>query len=158
MEGITAPILDKYGVNQGGNASPTLFRNYLSGLGDDLTHTHGLCVSETIVAHLLWPDDLTLISDSHEGLQKQLGGLQTFCTKNVMILYELKTKVMAFGKCDVLKVHFNGKNHRTGYKFHSGTLSRLCLLGRGTYSVTTMTTCSVKHKKLYLQWKTIYDI
>ena len=65
--------------------------------------------SETIVAHLLWAEGLILISDSHEGLQKQLDGLQTFCAENVMIVNELKTKVMAFGKCDVIKVHFNGK-------------------------------------------------
>ena len=116
---ISAPILDKYGVNQGGNASPTLFRNYLSDLGDYFTHTHGLCVSETIVAHLLWADDLILISDSHEGLQKQLDGLQIFCAKNFMIVNELKTKVMAFGKCDVIKVHFNGKiiEQVTKYKY-----------------------------------------
>ena len=65
--------------------------------------------SETIVAHLLWADGLILIADSHEGLQKQLDGLRTFCAGNVMIVNELKTKFMAFGKCDVIKVHFNGK-------------------------------------------------
>ena len=64
-------------------------------------------MSETIVAHLLWADDFILISDSHEGLQKQLDGVETFCTKTFMIVNELKTQVMGFGKCDEIIIHFN---------------------------------------------------
>ena len=37
----------------GGGANLTLFRNYLSDLGDYLTHAHGSCMSETFVALLL---------------------------------------------------------------------------------------------------------
>ena len=69
---LSPPILDQLGVNQGGNASPTLFRTYLADLGEYLTKHVGLCISDTIVAHLLWADDLVLISDSEQGLQKQL--------------------------------------------------------------------------------------
>ena len=64
--GRLSPIItENIGVNQGGNASPTLFRHFLSDLGDYL-HTHcGLCITDDIIVHLLWADDLVLISDSH---------------------------------------------------------------------------------------------
>ena len=91
---LSTPILDQLGVNQGGNASPTLFRTYLTDLCDYLEKHVGLCISETIMAHLLWADDLVLISDSEPGLQKQLDGLSKFCSKNLMIVNELKTKVL----------------------------------------------------------------
>ena len=58
------PTLDQLGVNQGGNASPTLFRTYLADLGEYLMKHVGLCISDTIVAHLLWTEDLVLVSDS----------------------------------------------------------------------------------------------
>ena len=54
---LSPTILDQLGVNQGGNASPTLFRTYLADLGEYLTKHFGLCISDTIVAHLLWADD-----------------------------------------------------------------------------------------------------
>ena len=103
------PILDQLGVNQGGNASPTLFRTYLTDLGDYLEKHVGLCISETIMAHLLWADDWVLISDSESGLQKQLDGLSKFYSKNLMIVNELKTKVLVFGTQTKVHIDFNGK-------------------------------------------------
>ena len=75
---LSPPIIDQLGVHQGGNASPTLLRTYLADLCEYLTKHVGLCISDTIVAHLLWADDLVLISDSEQGLQKQLDGLHKF--------------------------------------------------------------------------------
>ena len=106
---LSTPILDQLGVNQGGNASPTLFRTYLTDFGDYLEKYVGICISETIMAHLLWADDLVLISDSESGLQKQLDGLSKFCLKNLMIVNELKTKVLVFGSQTKVNIDFNGK-------------------------------------------------
>ena len=39
-------------------------------------------------------------TDSPEGLQKQLNGLYRFCSKCQMIVNELKTMVMIYGKHD----------------------------------------------------------
>ena len=72
-------IKDEHGVNQGGNASPTLFRKYLADLGEYLSEHVGICVSDNIIAHLLWADDLVLLSDTAAGLQTQLDGLLQFC-------------------------------------------------------------------------------
>ena len=87
----------------------TLFWTYLTDLGDYLEKHVGLCISETIMAHLLWADDLVLISDSEHGLQKQLDGLSKFCSKNWMILNELKTKVLVIGSQTKVYIDFNGK-------------------------------------------------
>ena len=106
---LSTPIPDQLGVNQGGNPSPALFRTYLTDLGDYLEKHVGLCMSETIMAHLLWADDLVLISDSESGLQKQLDGLSKFCSKNLMIVNELKTKVLVFGSQTKVNIDFNGK-------------------------------------------------
>ena len=61
---LSPPTRDTHGVNQGGNTSPTLFRHYLSDLGDFLHQKCVLCISSDIIAHLLWADDLVLVSDS----------------------------------------------------------------------------------------------
>ena len=96
---------DMYGssVNQGGNASPTLFRTYLADIGEYLTKHVGLCITDTIAAHLLWTDD-----------EEQLNGLQEFCSINLMIVNELKAKVLAFGTQLKANVHFNGKHVEQG--------------------------------------------
>ena len=59
-----------------------------------------VCVNDVIVAHMLWADDLILVSNTSSGLQKQLNGLHKFCSRNMMVVNELKTKVMVFGKKD----------------------------------------------------------
>ena len=83
---LSVPTLDHMDVNQGGNASQTLFRTYLADLDKYLTKHVGLCISDTIVAHLLWADDLVLVWDSENELQEQLNGLQEFCANNLVIV------------------------------------------------------------------------
>ena len=67
-----------------------------------------ICIGDVIISHLLWADDLILFSDSLSGIQKQLDGLFEFCSKNRMIVNELKTKLMVFGNGDRGDVTFNG--------------------------------------------------
>ena len=97
------------GVNQGGTASGFLFRKYLADLSEFLYKEVGVCIGNAIIAHLLWADDLILFSDSIKGLQKQLNGLFRFCSTNMMIVNELKTKLMIFGNGKKSDLYFNGK-------------------------------------------------
>ena len=69
-------------MNQGGNVSGLLFRKYMADLSNYLDKEFGVVIGNTILAHLLWADDLILISDSIHGLRKQLKGLTKFCSKN----------------------------------------------------------------------------
>ena len=93
------------GVNQGGAASGILFRKYLQDLDEYLKKDAGVCFGETLVAHLLWADDLVLFSNTKKGIQKQLNGLEHFCANNRMIVNEAKTKLMIFGK-NALEIYF----------------------------------------------------
>ena len=86
------------GVNQGGIACEFLFRKYMADLGAYLSREYGVVISDEIIAHLLWADDLILFSDTQHGKQKQMEGLHTFCVNNHMIVNETKTKRMCFWK------------------------------------------------------------
>ncbi len=54
-----------------------------------------------ILKHLLWADDLFLISTSPEKMQKQIDNLNMYCKKWQLIINTLKTKIMVFGKVDI---------------------------------------------------------
>ena len=111
---ISSKIFSKLGVNQGGVASGILFRKYLADLESYLSSEHGICISDGIITHLLWADDLILFSDTFHGLQKQLNGFQQFCSSNHMLVNEIKTKVMVFGNPTTSRIYFNKKNNRWG--------------------------------------------
>ena len=67
----------------------------------------GIALSmDTVLLHLLWADDLILVSDSQDGLQKQLDGLFNFCKKSHTIVNSMKTKVMIFGNCNTTNYKF----------------------------------------------------
>ena len=57
-----------------------------------------VCVNDVVMAHMLWMDDLILVSNTNSGLQKQLNGLHQFSSRSMMVVNELKTKFMAFDK------------------------------------------------------------
>ena len=102
-------IFYSIGVNQGGNASGFLFRKYMSDLSKYLHVHYGVIIGDIILAHLLWADDLILISDSIEGIKKQLKGLKTFCAENHMCINEIKTKLMCFGETGDVDIVFNDR-------------------------------------------------
>ena len=88
-----SPVIENLmGVNQGGNASGFLFRKYMADLSDYLKSEFGVTIGSKVLAHILWADDLFLMSDTLCGLRKQLDGLRAFCFKNQMSLSEIKLK------------------------------------------------------------------
>ena len=96
-------------MNQGGNASSILFRSYLSDIKDYLDEYTGICISNEIILHMLWADDLYMVSWNTDHAQRQLHGLSKFCAPNQMVTNEIKTKYMAFGKIKDVKLKLNGK-------------------------------------------------
>ena len=54
-------IGDSYGVNQGGNASWVSFWQYTADLVDYLIKQNGLRITDDIIVHFLWADDLVSI-------------------------------------------------------------------------------------------------
>ena len=98
------------GVHQGGTMSGLMFRKYMSDLSEYLSKQFEVVVSDDIVMHILWRDNLILFSDTVDGLQRQLYGLGTFCSRNEIIINETKTKFMSFGATGQFKVYYSEKN------------------------------------------------
>jgi hypothetical protein len=104
-------ISDECGTNQGGPLSPNMFRYMLNDLRDFLNTSYGINIDDELLVHLLWADDLVIMSDSPEGLQHQLNALHVFCSHYQMIVNELKTKIMVFGNSkEELHFIFNNKS------------------------------------------------
>ena len=122
---ISSPTLDTSGVNQGGNANGLLFRRYLADLLEYLDTAFGICCENKVICHLLWADDLILISDSATGLQRQPDDLAKFCARNRMIVNNLKTKAMKFGRKLQFTFSFHGQKIDivNNYKYLGNILS-----------------------------------
>jgi hypothetical protein len=86
-----------------------MFKDFLSDMSDYLTKTCGIVINnDLLLLHLLWADDLILISNTPEGLQLQLDNLERYCAIWQMIVNIIKTKFMAFGtKDENVQVTFN---------------------------------------------------
>ena len=73
------PILDQLGVNQGVNASPTLFGTYLADLGEYLTKHVGLCISDS--PHIVdwwFSSNLRQRTDSEQGYKSSWKAYKIF--------------------------------------------------------------------------------
>ncbi len=92
---------DKFGVNQGGVTSPYLFKSFLKDLADELDDSCGVVIDNKILKHLLWADDLFLVSTSADNMQTQIDNLSSYCKKWQLIVNTMKTKIMVFGKSDI---------------------------------------------------------
>jgi hypothetical protein len=62
--------------------------------GDNPPHLANIAVKL-----LLYADDLALMSETPQGLQKQIDALSEFCTKQQLVINVNKTKVVVFEKC-----------------------------------------------------------
>ena len=86
------------GTEQGHPLSPDLFKIYLSDLSCLLEFDECPELSKKLITHLLWADDLILLSLNPETAQNQINVLGKFCTDWGIEVNEIKTKVVIFGK------------------------------------------------------------
>jgi hypothetical protein len=80
-----------HGVLQGGIVSPKLFNLYLSDMCEYLDQTCGVTIYGTTYTHLLYADDLVLISESADGMQTLLKDLEAYCRKWHLIINSQKS-------------------------------------------------------------------
>ena len=100
-----------YGVLQGGIISPKLFIEFLQDLTEYLDKSFGIVIDDLCITHLLYADDLVLISSSKCGLDSLLSGLYNFCKSWHMIVNRTKTKIMVFGrKKSTYRFTYNSEN------------------------------------------------
>ena len=105
---LSDKVDENIGVNQGGNASPLLFKKYIQDLILYLDEHTGVHLSKGVCLHRAWADDLFLVSTNTPDSQMQLNGLKRFCSPNQMIVNNIKTKAMVFGKHIKIDLTFGG--------------------------------------------------
>ena len=70
---VSTPFGVGNGVRQGGLLSPALFNLYMDDLSDQLNHCRtGCMIGNTLVNHLMYADDLAIVSPSSAGFQQLL--------------------------------------------------------------------------------------
>ena len=95
---ISKKIHIRKGTEQGHPLSPDLFKVFLSDLSPLLEYSNCPNLSNIKVSHLLWADDLILLSLDKITAQKQLDTLEKFCQSWGIEINELKTQVVIFQK------------------------------------------------------------
>ena len=104
------PIDSVFGVLQGGILSPKLFNEFMSDLPNHLNVENGITIDRTHFTHLLYADDIVLMSDSPKGLQNSIDSLHNFCVKWHLIVNTSKTKTMKIGTKSMVTFSYNNQN------------------------------------------------
>ena len=95
---ITPTFKSEVGVKQGHNLSPTLFNVYLNDLKFPEDSCDPIKLSSVSLSHLLWADDLLIMSQSSVGLQKCLDVLHNYCKEWKLCINIEKSNVMIIEK------------------------------------------------------------
>ena len=91
------------GVRQVGILSPKLFNIYIDGLSNILNNSLiGGSLGGKRINHMLYTDDLCIVSLSSAGLQKLLSICDEYCATH-SITFNVKKSVCMFFKCTVIK-------------------------------------------------------
>ena len=157
---VSASICNAMGVNQGGVASGLLFRKYMADLDVFLNTEFGVCIGEMIIAHILWADDLILMSDSSEGLQHQINGLFRFCSQNLLLVNTVKTKCMVIGHNKPLELYLNGEKIEQvmQYKYLGNIIKSINNSNADIFSSTYSYLCDQGRKAIFGMMHKIRDI
>ena len=94
------------GTEQGHPLSPDLFKIFLFDLSKILDLNDCPELSNTQISHLLWADDLIMLSLSPKTCQTQLDILGKFCTDWGIEINEIKTQVMICGNSVAKNLNF----------------------------------------------------
>ncbi|MCO5562022.1 hypothetical protein L7F22_015648 [Adiantum nelumboides] len=95
--GISDTLVSTIGQKQGCPLSPTLFGLYIDEIVDFIQHRgDAVEIGGTTVHILLYADDIMLVAESAEGLQRHLSALDDFCLQRGLSLNLGKTKVLIF--------------------------------------------------------------
>ena len=90
------PFQANLGVKQGDSLSPTLFNVFVDDIGSFFNPilTDPADLNQKLFNHLLYADELVLISETPAGLQHCVDALQSFCNDWGLSVNTKKTKIM----------------------------------------------------------------
>ena len=112
----------------------------------------GICISDKIIIHMLWTDDLYMVSCITDHAQCQLDGQSKFRAPNHMATNDIATKYIDFGKIkDVVKSKFSGKLLEQLYSYKC--LCNIIFAAKtrdGGYIWRKLWKCMWKIKEIYL--------
>ena len=120
-EGHLDAIESNIGLKQGCPLSPLLFNLYIDDISNIFDkHCEPISIQGESISHLLYADDLILVSKSKEGLQRCLDKLQVFADLKHLKVNIDKSKTMIFNKIGKLIKHYfriNGKQLEPVHNF-----------------------------------------
>ena len=92
------------GVKQGCPQTPTLFRVYLDDIYNyiEILGCSGACFVRVAISILPYANDIVVLSDSPEGLQRHLNALKSFCIDKDLAISLYKTEVITFNNTQAL--------------------------------------------------------
>ena len=93
------------GVRQGGILSPLLFNVYINDLSRSLSKLPiGCCSGENVVNHLMYADDIVLLSPSAKGMQRLLDNAYAYGCDYDILFNSKKSQLMIF---DTMKLGYD---------------------------------------------------
>ena len=116
---MSDPINITKGVHQGNVLSPLLFNIFINDLNDDIIDLKAPILCDTRISHLLYADDLLLLSTSESELQQNINQVNEFCSRWGLSINPDKSKIMIFTK--------NGQVKKNGFKFLVGDKHLECV-------------------------------
>lgn len=97
---LLEPILTSLGLKQGCNLSPVLFNLFIEDIKDIFNRDcFPTKLDDQEINHLLYADDMILLSLTKEGLQECLNRLSVYCQKWGLEVNLDKSKVIIFSRC-----------------------------------------------------------
>ena len=109
IDNLLTPTFKSFrGVRQGDNLSPSLFNIFINDIPERLKNCCPAKYNDLSVQCLLYADDLIIMSENLEGMQKALNNLAEFCDKWKLDINPSKSKFMCLdqtknAKCNILK-------------------------------------------------------
>lgn len=116
---LSEPIEVTKGVHQGNVLSPLLFNIFINDLGESLKDDEVPELHNSKISHLLYADDLLLLSTSETSLQHNIDKVNEFCDKWGLSINSDKSKIMIFSK--------NGQVKKDRYTFNVGQIRLECV-------------------------------
>ena len=107
---LTDWFISTFGVRQGDVLSSTLFSVYINDLVEELkTSGIGITLDGYLLNCLLYADDIALMAESEEDLQRLISIVHSWCRKWQLIVNIDKTRIIHFRKSSTLCTPFDFK-------------------------------------------------